>query len=90
MKSMNTVVRDVLARHTSRDGTSIHAWHDLGRDLDLKPLQISLVALEVEHLTGVEVPLDDVATAQTVVDLVSLFASAADEHHVRTFFDRVA
>ena len=52
-----------------------------------------LILLNVDELINrdmEQVPLDDVATAHTVVDLVSLFATAADEHDAHTFFDRVA
>jgi acyl carrier protein len=76
MVSMNVLVRNILARHLQRDVTTICASDDLERDLDLTPLEIVLVALEVEDVVRFHVELDELAGARTVADLIAFFAMA--------------
>jgi hypothetical protein len=74
MKSLDAVVRESLARRLHRDGTTIHPWHRLEEDLDLTPLELVLLALDVEEIEDVSFSLEPLAKAHTVGDLFAFFA----------------
>jgi acyl carrier protein len=76
MKSINAVVRESLARHLDRDASTIHASQLLEEDLDLTPLELVLVALDVEEVEDVTLPFEQLATARTVGELLAFFARA--------------
>jgi hypothetical protein len=90
MKSTNAVVRGVLARHLNREVSSIYSWQHLERDLDLTPLELVLVALEVEELESVPIPVEELAATQTVGDLLSFFSLTVAREKRRSVLDRVA
>ena len=50
MSSVSFVVRGLLARHLNREASTLHAWHHLDRDLDLTPLELVMLAVELEEL----------------------------------------
>ena len=77
MKSMSSVVRVALANHLKCHPSMIRVGQRLERDLDLTPLELVLVALEVEELEGVHVPPSELTGLETVGDLLSLFARTA-------------
>jgi acyl carrier protein len=68
------IVRESLARHQDRDRSTIHPWQRLEEDLDLTPLELVLLALDVEEIEDVTLPLEQLATVRTVGDLLSFFA----------------
>jgi len=74
---MNELVRSVLARrHPARDAGAIRPWHRLERDLGMTPLELVLIALKVEEIEGVELPVEDLSTLRTVEELVSFLTRA--------------
>jgi acyl carrier protein len=85
MKCIHAVVRDAIARHARRTspdvagGHDIRAYHDLERDLGLPPLELVVIVLEVEERVGTQLPLDDLASVETVGDLFLFVVRAAAE-----------
>ncbi len=84
MRTIDQVVRRVLAHHTGRDVATIRPWQQLEEDLDLTPLEIVLVALEIEDALEVEIQAEELAGIATVGELASFVSRAARE------LDRVA
>ncbi len=75
--SIHSVAHNVLARHVRHDIRSIRMWHSLDRDLHLTPLDLVIVALEVEEAGHVDVSLDDLARIETVGDFFMCLSKAA-------------
>jgi acyl carrier protein len=75
MKAIQAIVRESLARHLDREPSAIHDWQRVEEDLDLTPLELVLVALELEE-EDVRVPFEQLAAVRTVGDLLALFARA--------------
>ncbi len=69
VSSVTLVMRGLLARHLGRSPESIHARHSLEDDLDLTPLELVLVAGELEEIEGVELDVTGLSTVQRVSDL---------------------
>ena len=67
-----TVVRSSLAHHLDRAASSIHGWQRLDRDLELQPLTLVLVALDVEEIEDVLLPVEQLSALETVGELVAL------------------
>jgi acyl carrier protein len=76
MKSIHSVARGILASHTGRSDRQIRAWHRLERDLDMTPLELVLVMLEVEQLARVELPAAGLENVETVGDLFAFLSYA--------------
>jgi|HubBroStandDraft_6_1064221.scaffolds.fasta_scaffold951585_1 acyl carrier protein len=75
--AIHQVVCRVLARHVERRVSELHARHHLERDLDLTPLELVLIAQEVEDLEDVTLPPEALAEIETVSDLLALASQAA-------------
>jgi acyl carrier protein len=76
MKSTNEIVRDVLAHHLNRDASEVQPEKHLERDLDLSPMELALVALELEEIEEVTLPAHGLGSIQTVADLFALVSRA--------------
>jgi acyl carrier protein len=74
MHSTDAIVRAVLAHHLERDATKIYPWLRLQEDLDVTPLELVLVALEIEEIEHRQLPFDELAGAHTVGDLLTFFS----------------
>jgi hypothetical protein len=70
------LVRVALARRLDCDVSRIHPWQDLEVDLDLTPLELILVALDIEEIEGVDLPVEALGSVRTVGDLFSFFSHA--------------
>jgi len=81
MKSTNAVVRDVLARHLNRAVSEVLPEDHLERDLDMSPLDLTLVAHELEEIEEVSLPLDHLASLRTVADLRAWVSRAVAREH---------
>jgi acyl carrier protein len=68
---MFRLVCSTLARHTDCDARAIRSSWTLEHDLALTPLELVLIALEVEEHEGIRLPVEDLVSATTVGDLVS-------------------
>ena len=73
MKSPRGAVLNVVAHHTGRPVSTIHPWQELERDLEMTPLELVLVALEVEDIEAVELDVSTLDRARTVGELVTFF-----------------
>jgi hypothetical protein len=78
MDLLQSPVLDVLAHHLGRPAATIHSWQDLERDLDMSPLEVALMAVEIERMEAVELDVKGLPEARTVGDLVTLFAREVD------------
>jgi acyl carrier protein len=69
-------VRATLARHAGCPASALHPGHRLESDLDLTPLELVLIAVEIEQDVGVSIPADGLASIQTVGELMGYFSRA--------------
>jgi acyl carrier protein len=84
MKDTTSLVRGVLARHTGRTRAAVRLSHHLEQDLDLSPLEVVLIAEEIEDVIEVILSVDELESAVTVRDLLTVVTRAiAGEHHRR-------
>jgi hypothetical protein len=90
MSLIETAVLGAVARHAQRDVPVLFHWLRLEHDLDLTPLELVLLALEIDEATGVEVAPEDLALAGTVGELVSLFVHAKNQKNHSDSAHRVA
>ena len=70
------LVRHLLARRLDRAVESIAPRHRLVADLRLSKLDLAIVGLELEDLTGAWLPFPRLAHAETVDDLARLVRAA--------------
>ncbi len=80
MKSVAALVRTVLAHHLDCDAGEIRPWQNLEADLDLTPLELILIALEIEESEGVDLPVEALDSVATVGDFVAFVAFAVARH----------
>ena len=77
---MNTeaqrLVRRTLARYAGRPENALHPRLRLEADLDLTPLELVLLAVDIEEAVGVEIPVEGLASVETVGDLMRFFRRA--------------
>jgi acyl carrier protein len=78
MPSTEAIVRAVLAHHLELDARKMYPWLRLEDDLDMTPLELVLVALEIEEIEHTQVPIDELAGAHTVGDLLAFFSRELD------------
>ncbi|HEY4012316.1 MAG TPA: hypothetical protein VGM06_03180 [Polyangiaceae bacterium] len=76
MKSVSTMVREVVARRAHREIASIGSTLHLQRDLHLRPLEVALLSLDLEEVAGVSVSCHEIASLGTVGELTSLVSTA--------------
>jgi hypothetical protein len=89
MRSIQSVARGILALHAGR-GREIRAWQRLEADLDLTPLELVLVTLEVEQLAQVELSTEGLEGVETVGDLFAFLSQALASEGSAPVLDRVA
>lgn len=66
------VVQHLISRRLDRPQRDIDGRHRLGADLGLSLLQLGVLALELEDVTGLLLPFDALTRAVTVEDLARL------------------
>ena len=69
-------VRSTLARRAGCPTSALHPGHRLEDDLDLTPLELVLIALEIEEAVGVAIAVEGLASVETVGELMSYFSRA--------------
>ncbi|HEY2514403.1 MAG TPA: acyl carrier protein [Polyangiaceae bacterium] len=72
---LEAAVREMIARHLDVAPASIASTQHVQRDLELDPLDLTLIALRFEEKTQVEFPLALLERVETVADLVALVKS---------------
>jgi acyl carrier protein len=88
MKSIRSVVLHVLAHHTGLPLSTIHPWQELERDLDMTPLEVVLVALEIEGAFDVDLDVEGLEHVRTVRELTAFFAQEISRaRHARVELD---
>jgi acyl carrier protein len=70
------LVRATLARRAGRPASDLHPGHRLEDDLDLSPLELVLLAREIEDALGVGIAVDGLTYAETVGELMGFFSRA--------------
>jgi acyl carrier protein len=76
MKSVAALVRATLAHHLDCDPGKIHPWLHLEADLDLTPLELIVIALEIEELEEIAIPVEALDDVTTVGDFVGFMSHA--------------
>jgi acyl carrier protein len=71
MTSIDQTVRGVLARYVRCLPSTLHRQQLLERDLDVTPLEMVNVVLELEDILDASLPIDEVGSLQTVGDLIA-------------------
>jgi hypothetical protein len=74
MRPMRGVLQHVLAHHAGVPAPEIHPWQDLHHDLDLTPLEVVLIVLEIEGIEDVDVNVAGLADVETVDDLAEFLS----------------
>jgi acyl carrier protein len=80
------IVRRAVAEHLDVEPGGIQAAHRFARDLELHPLDVVLIALRLEEVEGVELPIDRLDSVETVAELTKLLRRvlAGTRHQVRS------
>jgi acyl carrier protein len=80
--SLSDTVRCAVAQHLDVQSSDIRPTHHLERDLGLHPLDIVLIALRLEEVEHVELPIDELNDVHKVADLTGLLrAVIANDNH---------
>jgi acyl carrier protein len=69
-------VRTTIARHAGRPASALHPGDNLENDLDLTPLELVLIAIEVEEAAGIDIPVEGLASLETLGELMRFFSRA--------------
>jgi hypothetical protein len=83
-------VRNTLARHAGCPASALHPGQRLEDDLDLTPLELVLIALEVEEAVGVGIAVEGLASVVTVGELMGFFRRAVSRARRSGAFRNVA
>jgi hypothetical protein len=81
-------VRNTIARHTGRPASALHPCDSLEHDLDLTPLELVLIAIEIEEVAEIDIPVEGLASVETLSQLMRFFSRALSP--VRRNFRSVA
>ena len=71
----HTVCR-IVAYRTRREPSSVGLSQRLKEDLRLAPLGLAVVAIEVEEVAGISIPMEDLMNMVTVRDMVDFVCIA--------------
>jgi acyl carrier protein len=80
--SLSDTVRCAIAQHLDVQSTDIRSTHRFERDLGLRPLDVVLIALRLEEVENVELPIEGLDAVYKVADLTALLRTVldSDEH----------
>jgi acyl carrier protein len=90
MSTEARLVRRTIARHAGRHASALRPELRLDSDLDLTPLELVLIATELEEALGTEVPVEGLASVETVADLMRFFRRVFTRSHRTGVARRVA
>jgi len=68
--------RRSIARYAGRPASDLGLRERLDQDLDLSPLELVLIAIDFEEAVGIAVPIEGLASVQTVADLMRFLRRA--------------
>jgi acyl carrier protein len=81
-------VRNTIARHVGCPASALHPGASLEHDLDLTPLELVLIAIEIEEAAEIDIPVEGLASVETLGQLMRFFSRALSR--VRRTFRSVA
>jgi hypothetical protein len=90
MRSLRHIVLQVLALHTRRHASSLHPWQDLDGDLDMTPLEVVLVAMEIEGIEDVDIDVTGLDEVKTVGEALAFFEREVPRARQARIVDDVA
>jgi acyl carrier protein len=67
------LVRATIARHVGRPAKDLDPSLRLTDDLELTPLELVLIATDIEDAIGMQMPVEGLASVHTVADLMRFF-----------------
>jgi acyl carrier protein len=70
--SLEGIVRRAVAQHLGVDSSEIQSTHHFQRDLAFQPLDVVLIAIRLEEIEDVELPIDRLDSIETVGELTRL------------------
>ncbi len=80
--SLSDTVRCAVAQHLDIESGEVRPTHRFERDLGLHPLDVVLIALRLEEVENVELPIDGLDSVHKVSDLTALLRSViANDNH---------
>ena len=88
MRTDMRFVRTTIARHAGRPASALRPDDNLEHDLDFTPLELVLIAIEIEEAAGVEIPVEGLASVETLAQLMRFYSRALSR--VRRTFRSVA
>ena len=84
---LDDLVRRTVARHLDVRAAAVESAHHFEQDLSMKPLDIVQVALALEDMENIVLPIAELYTLTTVSDLTRLVRRVeAEERHVEKPF----
>jgi hypothetical protein len=83
-------IRATLARRAGCHPSVLHPGHRLEDDLDLGPLELVLIAREIEEAIGVAIPVGGLDSVRTVGELMGYFSRALSRRRRSGAFRSVA
>lgn len=78
-RPLEQMLNDVLAAHLEISASSIKPDLELLADLGIYPLGLVLIALDIEDIEGVELPIERLEDVKTVADLARVVRDACRE-----------
>lgn len=79
MPTIDHIVRSLLAHHLDRAPSTLHGSLSLSRDLDVTPLELVLLALDLEDIEGVSIPVEQLGRIETVAELIEFLDATVRE-----------
>jgi acyl carrier protein len=73
MSTQMQMARRTIARVAGCPVRALHPSMRLATDLDLTPLELVLIATEIEEAVGIEVPVEGLASVETVGEMMRFF-----------------
>jgi acyl carrier protein len=89
-RSVDELVCEVVARHLDVEPRTITLRTTVDRDLALDALDLVLIAIRIEEMSGIEFPIARLESVRTVADLTKIVRAAhADRFRfISTLADR--
>jgi acyl carrier protein len=74
---MRAIVLETIARHLGCSPVGLREDLHLERDLELTPLELVLIACELEEACGRQIPVEGLEDVETVGELTAFFTAAS-------------
>ena len=77
------MVRTAIARQLRMPLGSVHPRHSLDGDLELDPLDLAFVLIDIEDITGVDLPMPELEGDPTVEELARALEPTIESDRAR-------